>query len=211
MRVVGVALLLACNHLLAAEPSIELFAKREFNAATFATAVNHLVDIGETAAIRELLAGPLNAEPDLDAQGRASWLLRVLYLPKANVPLRKPGYGALVAPAPEEAFAGWPLFPLVRSGDTYFVLSVSYVIAGQPEAPRHYLEYCRDNGTFRKSHIPVPIRARALEDAAALRDSPQWRAIRWSAQGMGWSYSASEEDVWAFVRSQAETIDTLAK
>jgi len=211
MRFAGVALLLAWNSLHAAEPPLKLFAKNELDAATFAKAVNHFVDIGETTAINELLALSCNAKPDVVAGSRVSWVLRVLYLPKTLEPLRKPGYGALVDPAPEEAFAGWQLFPLVRSGDSYFVLSVSYLLGGLAEHPCDYLHYCLANGTFRKEHIPVPSRAQALEDAAALRSSPEWRAIKWAAQGEGGSYSASEEWVWKFVSSQAETIDALAE
>ena len=93
---------------------------------------------------------------------------------------------------------------MVLSGSTYFVLSEGYMLAGEPENPTKYLDYCRDSGKFRKGAVPIPSRDQALKDLEALRRSEAWRAIKWKDSGPGFSYTFNEEWVWKFIKAQAE-------
>jgi hypothetical protein len=106
----------------------------------------------------------------------------------------------------------WPLYPVASFGKSYFVLSEgyfdSYIGTGRPEDPKAYLTYCRTEGKFRKEEIPIPTKDQALKDAAELRKSDAWKAIKWKDSGPGFSYTFSEKETWSFIKGQAEAILT---
>jgi hypothetical protein len=188
----------------------ELFRERSFNAASLAKAVNHFVALGEQAALRGLSAIAPNHDFERDTVNkgvsiseRVGWVCRILFQPKGNTPLREPGYGGPGLPYLTMPPARWPLYPVAASGDSFFVLSEGYILAGLPEHQKRYLAYCRSEGTFRMQRVPVPTRSQAEKDVSALRRSPAWKAIKWPEGPVGTSL---EEWIWCFIQAQAETI-----
>jgi hypothetical protein len=102
----------------------------------------------------------------------------------------------------------WPLFPVACSGSTYFVLSEGYAFEGfGREMPNEYMAYCKEHGIFRKNPVKVPTREEAMKDAAALRKSKSWKAIKWKDSGQGYSfYIGDDQYAWSFIQKQAESI-----
>jgi hypothetical protein len=188
----------------------ELFRERSFNAVTLANAVNHFVALGEADAVRELteLAPDHKAmRPDgIDLPERVGWVCRILFSPKGDKPLRPPGYGGHSLPHLSMPLDRWPLYPIAASGKSFFVLSEGYHLRGLAERPMVYLAYCQKSGNFRKDPIPVPTKDEAQKDAAALRESVAWKAIRWTDEGPGTRYTMDEASIWKFIQAQADAI-----
>ena len=171
-----------------------------WNPADFAEAVNYYVALGPKPTAQELTA--LANEHKLEV----SFLCRVLYQPKGNQPLRPPFFGDLVFLPQNMADAEWPLWPVVASGRSFFVLDSRYILAGVPEEPREYVAYCRQHGVFRRESVPVPTRTEARRDADTLRRSPAWRKLRWSKASSPSTDSTTEPWVWQNVKTQAEAV-----
>ncbi len=185
-----------------------LFQEKDFTSASFAEAVNYFVALGEDAAVvelRGLATGPADSKLGFSLNERIGWMCRVLFEAKAGS-LRAPRFGALNLPYHTMPDTSWPLYPVALSGSTYFVLSQGYSGTGIPEDLKAYIQYCRQTGTFRNKPVTVPTKARAIADAATLRQSAAWLAIKWKDSGTGWSCSMSEEWAWDFVQRQAESI-----
>jgi hypothetical protein len=186
-----------------------LFQEKEFTAASFADAVNHFVALGEDAAIQELRGLATDTltdfKRDFSFNTRIGWMCRVLFETKSES-LRPPGFGALHLPYNTMPDESWPLYPVALSGSTYFVLSEGYSLAGEPEDPKAYIDYCRRTGVFRKKQVKVPTKAEALRDAAALRHSAAWQSIKWKDSGENWSYTMDEGWTWEFIQKQAEGV-----
>jgi hypothetical protein len=119
--------------------------------------------------------------------------------------LRAPAFGVLSLPESTMPIENWPLFPVAVSGSTYIILKQGYTPAGQPEEVKHYIAYCKNNGIFRKTPVPVPTKEQAEKDIANLRQSAQWQVIQWEGNN-GFSYPMGEQLTWAFIQSQAKTI-----
>ena len=191
-------------------PAPKLFREKAFSCATLAEAVNHFVGLGEKAAIKKLESQVLDWHADADfklgfsTNERIGWVCRILFQPKGNEPLRDPAFGGLSLPSNSMPFTRWPLYPLARSGSTYFVLSEGYWLAGWPEDPKEYLKYCRTEGKFRTERIQVPTRRQALKDLEQLRQSEAWKAIKWRDSGPGFSTEISEDWIWGFIKAQAD-------
>jgi hypothetical protein len=194
-----------------AEPP-ELLREKPFTCATLAAAVNHYVGLGEAAALKELdgLALDWRADHRIDREvkfrrnERIGWVCRILFEPKGTDPLWQPAFGALSLPDRTMPLSRWPLYPVAASGSSYFVLSEGYTLGGVPQEMKEYLAYCKANGKFRAKPVETPTRVQALRDADALRASAAWKAIKWTDSGTGFSYFFREEDVWDFIRGQAE-------
>jgi hypothetical protein len=187
----------------------KLFRERSFTATDLAAAVNHYIELGEEAAVKEL--SELAPDHDSGAKGftlpeRVSWVCRILFQPKGDKPLREPRYGAVLLPYLSMPQSKWPLYPLAASGDSFFVLSEGYSRTGRAEDPKKYLAYCRAKGTFRKIAVPVPTREQALKEVALLHESGAWKAIKWQDSGKGSTYTISEAWKWRFIQAQADAI-----
>ncbi|HWB03793.1 MAG TPA: hypothetical protein VG796_12275 [Verrucomicrobiales bacterium] len=187
-----------------------LFKEKDFRAAHFAEAVNYFVALGEDEAVRqleELAPGRgSNGKLAFHMNERVGWMCRVLFEPKGAEPLREPRFGALRLPYLSMPAKNWPLYPVALSGSTYFVLSEGYSLGGLAEDTGKYLQYCRKAGTFRKKPVPVPDKAQAAKDAAALKESEVWKGIKWKDSGPGTSYTMSEGWTWKFIQAQADGI-----
>src|SRR5476651_985590 len=166
----------------------KLFREQAFNCTTLADAVNHFVGLGEDVALKELLelseveAADAEKNRGFNIRGfsineRLAWVCRILYEPKSGPYIRAPKFGNLHLPERHMPIARWPLYPVVLSGSTYFVISESYSDDNNtPETSRHYIEFCRDNGNFRKTPVKVPDSAQILKDADALHKSAPWQS-----------------------------------
>jgi hypothetical protein len=193
----------------------KLFREQAFNCATLADAVNHFVGLGEDASVKELqeLAGVEAAEAEqnrgFNVRGfsineRVAWVCRILFEPKNGAYIRAPKFGKLDIPEKFMPIAKWPLYPVVLSGSTYFVMSESYSDDNNvPEEPKHYIEYCKANGNFRKTPVKVATKTQVLKDADALRQSPPWQAIQW-VDDSGYSYPMGEQWTWGFIQRQTK-------
>ena len=191
----------------------KLLRERSFVATDLAAAVNHFIALGEEATVRELsaLAPDHDFNRDIVAKGfsvpeRVGWVCRILFEPKGDKPLRGPGYGGHSLPHLTMPTSSWPLYPVAASGDSFFVLSEGYILAGVAEDPKQYLVYCRAEGTFRKNPVPVPTRDQARKDVALLHESAVWKAIKWKDSGAGSTYTMSEDWIWRFIQAQADEI-----
>ncbi len=190
------------------------FLQADYNSRDLSQAANYFISMGEEKAFEKLsslasfngaerrwaLAAASPKVTSFSLNSRLSWMCRILYEPRGAEPLRPPRFGALSLPAmPLEK---WPLYPLVLSGDTYFVLGDGYNLAGLAESLTAYMDYCRTVGVFRKKTLPLPDRKQALRDCALLTTSENWKALKWTDA----SYSIPEEDVTNRIKSQAERI-----
>ena len=184
------------------EAAITLLAEKEITPALLAKVVNHFVTEGEEAAVKEL--HQLAAKGGAD--GSIGLVCRILFQPKGDSPLRDARYGALMLPYNSMPLKSWPVFPLAQSGDSYFVLAQGRMLAGFAEPASKYISYCQTNGIFLKKPLPIPTREKAIEDAKALRASPEWKAIKWKDSGQGFSYEYSETSIWDEIKKQAESI-----
>jgi hypothetical protein len=207
----------------------KLLTERAFNSASLAEAANHYIAIGEQATFNELEAfmaedlsrtnNPLSRGYSVDE--RIAWIFRIVYVPKdpipmrvaktgawlpgVIIPLRAPNFGWLQIPEATMPAENWPLYPLALSGSTYVVLKEIYTPKGIPETISHYMEYCKENGAFRKTPVVVPTREQALKDTAQLRQSAAWKAIQWLNRD-GISFPYGQEWTWNFIQKQARTI-----
>jgi len=193
----------------------KLFRERAFTCATLADAVNHFVSLGEDAAVTELEqlseveATEAEQNRGFNTRGfsineRIGWVCRILFEPKNGAYIRAPKFGKLDIPEKYMPIAKWPLFPVVLSGSTYFVMAESYSDDNNtPEEPKHYIEYCKENGNFRKTPVKVAVKAQILKDAAALRQSAPWQAIQW-LDDSGYSYPLGEQWTWGFIQKQTK-------
>lgn len=185
-----------------AVPSI--FTDSEVRSAAIARAVNHYVTIGEEATLLEfekLAQQQADFHSRQEMTMRIGWLLRTLYLPKSD-PLRSISIGGLsFPPIPEE---GWPIFPLVKTGDTIVVLCRDLMLAGTPEPLDDYLNYCREHGDFRTSKVPVPDKERARKDIDDFLKSSRWKALEWDGQtSRNSSYHFNVAQAVKFIQQQA--------
>lgn len=183
---------------------------KQISCATFAEAVNYYLDMGEgetIAALRSLIA----ANPTDPTRGRArtrmALVCRVLFEPKGKEPLRAPLFGGLYLPWSTMPRERWPLYPVVRSGSSFFVLSEGYYMpGGKPERTEEYLDYCCTEGRFRKERVPVPTREQALLDLQSLRDSEAWKSLKWKDDGQGFEYDRSEQSILEYLKAQTDWI-----
>jgi hypothetical protein len=196
-----------------------LFREKAFNYVMLANAVNHFVGIGEDEAVKELeqLTEVEAAEADknrgFNTRGfsineRVGWVCRILFDPKTGPKLppylRAPKFGRLGIPEKFMPIDQWPLFPVVLSGTTYFVMNESYSEGTEPaEEPKHYIAYCVANGNFRTTPIKVTPWAQVQKDADALHKSAPWQAIQWVDDG-GFSYPMGEQWTWAYIQRQTK-------
>lgn len=197
-----------------AEPP-KLFREKSFTCATMAKAANYYIALGEKASIKELESEILDWDKDFEGQfsrnARIGWVCRIVFQPKGKQPLRGPAYGELHLPWNSMPLTKWPLYPVARTGSSYFALGEGYTLLGVREDPKHYLNYCREKGKFRTERVPEPTKRQALKDLEELRQSEAWKAIKWKDSGEGFSYTISESWIWEFIKAQVEEMPETGK
>src|SRR5262245_46350266 len=92
----------------------KLFREAAFTCATLAEAVNHYVELGEDAAVKELEALTRDWSKDyvskFSRNERVGWVCRILFQPKEKAPLRAPFFGVLHFPDRSMPLQSWPLY-----------------------------------------------------------------------------------------------------
>ena len=204
MLVVVTAISIVCGVLAPTPKRVpELFTTDEFNSATLANAVNYFVARGEESAISELKEiAAQDRKGSIDLAERAGWACRVLWL-NDQTPIRQPLLGGLNGiDFDSSKLPTWPLYPVAKSGETFFVLSQGYMLGGHAEPIPNYIEHCRQNGKFRRWKIAVPKRQQAIQDIQMFRNSKRWRA-EFPNGGSKW--------IWDFIEHQAKSIGQNAR
>lgn len=178
-----------------------------------AVAANRYIALGEERTVKELKDACEKARRsypphhvDFDLSEQIGWLCRLLYTPKPGQALRSAGFGGLILPFNTMPPADWPLMPLAESDGVFFILAQGYMIAGVPEDPVHYLEYCEQSGSFRSEALRVPTPEEAERALSALLDSTAWNQIKWKDSGLGFSYEMHASSVIAYLKKQ--TLET---
>jgi hypothetical protein len=155
-----------------------------YDAATLALTVNHYIGLGETAALADLRQRAVKIERKAYSsqslqETRIAHVAHILWGSSGDA-LRGRADGAYMdLPYLSMPPAAWPYYPMVRSGQTFFVMSEFRILAGVAEPIGDYLDYCQREGRFRRSALAVPTRDQAIKDLNALQASPRWRALRW--------------------------------
>ena len=176
----------------------KLFTEPKFNSAMLAEATNYFIARGEKSTIAELVEiAARDRKNGVDHSMRVSWVCRILW-GNEKTPIRPPMLGGFY----QIEFGYnkpkvWPICPLARSGDTYFVLSQEYILGGERERIPDYIDHCRQNGIFRHRRIPIPTRDRAMQDIESFR-----RSTRWVSEFTG----GTDSSIWNYIRFQAELI-----
>lgn len=160
----------------------DFFTTTKVDAAEFASAVNQFVELGETETVRVLKA--LRSKPfrgKVDLQLRVACICRVLWQ-NSDDPIPPPtmgmyGGGVSIGSNQSEKLKDWPLFPVAKAGDSYFVVvhggRGGTGISHRP--PSGYLKKCQTSGSFLTEKIAVPSKQDADENASQLRKSARWR------------------------------------
>ena len=178
-----------------------------------ARVANQFIAIGEARAVEQLKRLGDASGSDLlfesDMREQIGWLCRLIFVPTRSRPNRAPLFGGLSLPWNTMKSADWPFYPLAESKGIFFVLSRGYMLAGVPEDPRHYLDYCQANGRFRSKALKIPTAAQSAEALRALVASQAWLKIEWNDAhwnegGGGFSYEFRETDTVEYLRAQTK-------
>lgn len=163
-----------------AEPP-DFFIDKHINSAAFAHAVNHFVSIDQRRAARELKAiARINQanESTTPVDERIALLCRVLFDPEHNR-LRRHRFGGIAVIARHTSDSEWPMSPLVKTGETFFILPTGFSVQGLSESVDDYIDYCLIHGRFRTKLMPVPTPESAQKDLDSLLSSERWLKISW--------------------------------
>jgi hypothetical protein len=179
--------------------------EESYDVATLALTVNHYVRLGEAAAFADLRrrAAKMDRDRNSSRHGtRITHVARILW-GSSGVALRRCRDGGYMdLPYLSMQPSAWPYFPMVRPGESIFVMSEFRIVAGVPEPVADYLNYCRSEGRFRRRPVPVPNRDQASRDLTALQASPRWQALRWNEDVGHTRYSMHPEWVLATMNRQ---------
>jgi len=179
-----------------------LFLQERFNAVSLGNAANHYIKLGEAKTLREFesLIRDNDAIPKYNSEERVFWLCRILFSFQESTPIRPPHLGTLPLPHDQFCPADWPVYPLAKSGNSYFVLCEGYSLTGMPEPIDKYFKACKTYGNFRTQTIAVPTLFECQQDLMRLRQSRRWKMINWKNES-SW-YTATESDVLDYMAKQ---------
>ena len=185
----------------------ELFKARDVTCVTLAEAANYYISLGEAEAIKKL-KGLEEGFGDSRDRGfgrnaRIGWVCRIIFEGKGDKPIRQPYYGGLLLPYLTMPLTEWPQYPVAESEGVYFVLADGYMLAGVAEEASDYIDYCSNNGTFRKTKVNVPSKADAISAFNSINDSIRWKKIKWKDESPGSTYTMSED--WTLDNLKAQT------
>jgi hypothetical protein len=172
-----------------------------------AKSANALIALGRDKATA-FLRGSAKRDPTAANYSRINerigWLCRLVFEPAPEKQLRAPFFGGLELPYHTMPLKEWPQFPLAVSDGVIFVLAEGYTLAGEPEDPWHYIEYCKENGHFREQQFNVPKRADAQHALKSLLASERWKKIEWIHRDPDDFYKLSEGREVRFLQSQVD-------
>jgi len=148
-----------------------------------------------TAALEKIAMGNHDLDTYSVVNEKVCHLCRLLFIPTNGAgPLRPPKLGAMrLLPADSMNPLDWPDLPFVISKNIPLSMTVGYSGAGVAERGEAYLAYCKLNGTFRVSPFERPTTTTASNALNQVLSSPAWKALDWKAEGLGSSYTSSEQ------------------
>ena len=118
-----------------------IFSQTDYDTAALASAVNHFVELGETVAVEHLkkIASQDFASSKVDITFRVACVSRILW-ENDEVPIAAPRlgmYGGGISVDRNRPQGGniWPKYPVAKSGDSYFIVAVSYTHLTLPTTP----------------------------------------------------------------------------
>lgn len=159
------------------------FTSPKADAAQLASAVNQFVEMGEIKALRALkkIRDKQTFSGKVDGHFRLACICRVLWQ-NSDHPIPPPrigsyGGGVSIGSSKSAKLKDWPLYPVAKAGDSYFVV----VYGGRGgtgtshRLPLEYFEQCKKSGSFLSEEIPVPQKRDGEADATKLRQSARWQ------------------------------------
>ena len=160
----------------------QFFTSKENTSAHLASAVNYFVNLGEekSAIALAAIAKKQTFSGEIDVAFRVACVCRILWR-NADNPIVPPslgmyGGGVSVDPRNQTELNEWPLFPVAKSGVSYFIV----VNGGRGGTGRSasldddYIQRCQSTGTFLTKEITVPTTQQFKADAELLRQSDRW-------------------------------------
>lgn len=161
-----------------------IFSQKDFDTVVLANAVNHFVELGETAAVEQLkkIASQDFASSKIDLTFRVACVSRILW-ENDEAPIAAPrlgvyGGGISVDRNKQQGLNNWPKYPVAKSGKSFFIV-VHSGRGGTGLGPNggiaKYIDHCQANGTFLATAIPVPNSEESSADLATLLDSERWK------------------------------------
>ena len=186
-----------------------LFRQEKFNAAMLADAVNYYIAIGEKETIHQLTM--LDPDPTKDHRGRIylteriDWVCRILFQPKNNKAISV-SVGEIDGPYSAFLYKKWPLYPVIHSGNSYFVMGPTWVFPEDQFIKAAYFGDFQNLGKFRRVSVPIPTQSEAVHDLKLLRRSRTWRMVQWRTDDSLPIDKEMETRVWYYLKQQATTI-----
>ena len=183
------------------------------NCYALARVANRFIALGEERALEGMASLVRGKEQErlhrYDQAIQIGWICRLIFESRSDGPLRAPMYGQLDLPWHSMPISKWPYFPLAESDGLFFVLSSGYLVAGHPEDPVDYINYCRESGSFRVTRIKIPSESEAEAALDSLLSSEIWLNIKWKDEkwypgGGGWFHDLSPESTIAYLRRQTK-------
>ena len=142
-----------------------------FDSRKLAETINYFVERGELASAQELA---VLSKQSTTCMIRAGLVCRILWQ-NADSPIRPSFHCVYLNFEFEKSkLETWPLYPLAKSNETYFVLDEEYLGCSEMEQVEDYIKHCQQEGEFLRTPVSVPTSAQALDDAKDLIGSNRW-------------------------------------
>jgi hypothetical protein len=146
------------------------FQDRGFRSEPYIRAAVALQAMGRDQACEQIIA---LAKRDRDAE-EVFVLCRMLFVSRRKSEFRRPMIGGAVFLA-DTSYADWPLEPVELVDGVPFIITWGYDLAGHPEAPESYLEYCMANCDWSTLRYRERNRSELHAALAKLLGSSKWR------------------------------------
>lgn len=111
---------------------------------------------------------------DLKRGDQVIVLCRMLYAAKPGREFRRPRLGGPVFLG-GTALKDWPAEPIVLVDGVPFLVVRGYVLAGEPERPEDYVDYCMRNCDWRTERFAPKSSEEKQKALAKLLASPKWK------------------------------------
>jgi len=158
------ALLLTAGCVKSSEPPIGYYPN--FKIEPFLRRAAALQAMGRDAACKSLLAGGGGDDVIL--------LCRLLFVRRGASEFRRPLIGAPVFLADTEV-SDWPLEPVELIDGVPIVITIGYILGGEPEPASSYLKYCMANCDWSPVRYADITRDQVRDAMSKLFASPKWK------------------------------------
>ncbi len=131
-----------------------LLTSSDYTPADLATAANHFIKMGPEKAIHEMnriAMDKKDGDGGFSRQERLLWICRLVFVPKENSGIGPPRLGSGAGPPKSMPLKHWPLYPLMRTGKSHFLIGELVIVDRAVESVRIYLQHCQEVGVFRSA------------------------------------------------------------